>query len=945
MRKVILIFTFFLFLFSVFADDPEINTEKNKTGIEPSVTFPEYEENDSTRVPKSEFHKKSDMGVYNKEDYPDIFRPGGECCYTATVIPSIPYSDTGSTTGAANDYDEVCPYDCSIAPDVVYSYSPPDNVVIDIDLCNSSYDTKLYIYQNSCESANLVACNDDYWYGPPDDDCYMYSSYLPEVELFVGNEYFFIIDGYGPYHGNYELTIVQTGSTIPPGIDQWHQTNHCESRITFGDTGDVPTIAADFFGPGSDPFDGCVYLQGVPFPDDPLECTDTIIERLEEADLTDPPCTDVIDTEIVAMTLTSTAPIRVTGSGDFPAESFFDVFVEIDLPQLGDMSITKENEQGGTFTANLPVEPRFTFTPVDGGPPLEIVTEIIPLALTGEHPFSSVSQDPFIPGPGPLVLTAPGGSQLSIDPCPTRMDHFYGYMSGGYMEGGGTGYESTWFYYPEDDWWNIWFYDHPYDPDRTKSIFTSFTLNPLDPSPYAEVVFNWTTPAWSDLGLDRPPLPDDFTGGIPESTYIERSAPIFAGPLTELVPVEVYYDIPDYNPEWISIDISGTDFSIEYGYIWHICNSNYGENLREFGDAPEGELGYPSSGLPGQFPTCINEPTSGHIQHNNNTGAWFGSSFDFEPEGNAGACPTFNPDTYNEDECFGGLDPGLSIPPAYTIQGSIGSEVVNPCTITGSLGTICQTANWGPDIDILVHNTRPNEPPYQIAYVNVLADWNQDGIWANDPGTQCTGTPVPEHILVNFVIPPLYYALLSGLTPPGFQIGPNPDFVWVRFSITETPVGTDWHGDGVFEDGETEDYLLKIDDTEIDFGDAPAPYPTLETNNGARHNIAGPWLGDGTDSPDAEPDGQPNALALGDDFDVLYPPPNDDEDGVRFGSLIKGSSANVRITASGAGTLNAWLDFNADNDWADAGEQIFTNQALVAGQNSLTINVPASAAQ
>ncbi len=44
------------------------------------------------------------------------------------------------------------------------------------------------------------------------------------------------------------------------------------------------------------------------------------------------------------------------------------------------------------------------------------------------------------------------------------------------------------------------------------------------------------------------------------------------------------------------------------------------------------------------------------------------------------------------------------------------------------------------------------------------------------------------------------------------------------------------------------------------------------------------------------------------------------------------------------GLLNAWVDFNADGDWADAGEQIFADAALSAGNNYLTFNVPAGIA-
>ena len=48
----------------------------------------------------------------------------------------------------------------------------------------------------------------------------------------------------------------------------------------------------------------------------------------------------------------------------------------------------------------------------------------------------------------------------------------------------------------------------------------------------------------------------------------------------------------------------------------------------------------------------------------------------------------------------------------------------------------------------------------------------------------------------------------------------------------------------------------------------------------------------------------------------------------------------MTVTASAAAKLNAWIDFNSDGDWADAGEQIFSDQALVAGANLLNFSVP-----
>src|SRR5262245_2950094 len=72
----------------------------------------------------------------------------------------------------------------------------------------------------------------------------------------------------------------------------------------------------------------------------------------------------------------------------------------------------------------------------------------------------------------------------------------------------------------------------------------------------------------------------------------------------------------------------------------------------------------------------------------------------------------------------------------------------------------------------------------------------------------------------------------------------------------------------------------------LDYGDAPPPFPTLLTNNGARHPLNGPILGT---LRDGENDGQPNAAATGDD---ILPAGSDDEDGVFFVTpLLPGTSA------------------------------------------------------
>jgi hypothetical protein len=121
-----------------------------------------------------------------------------------------------------------------------------------------------------------------------------------------------------------------------------------------------------------------------------------------------------------------------------------------------------------------------------------------------------------------------------------------------------------------------------------------------------------------------------------------------------------------------------------------------------------------------------------------------------------------------------------------------------------------------------------------------------------------------------------------------------------------------------------------------DFGDAPAPYPTTAAQNGAQHTVVdGFHLG--LAATDAEADGQPQANALGDDSNGT-----DDEDGVTFGTLTVGQAASVTVNATQPGKLDAWIDFNDDGDWADAGEQITAigGSSLSAGPNTVSFAVP-----
>lgn len=151
-------------------------------------------------------------------------RQGGEDMSSAFIITALPYQDTGNTTGHIDDYDAVCPYYDSTAPDVVYSFTPDHDCFLRVDLCGSGYDTKTYILD---PNFNLIACNDDAYF---DDVCGEYVSLIEEVALTAGNLYFIIIDGYGADTGDYNLNLTEIYPE-PPCIVECEGVNEGEPML------------------------------------------------------------------------------------------------------------------------------------------------------------------------------------------------------------------------------------------------------------------------------------------------------------------------------------------------------------------------------------------------------------------------------------------------------------------------------------------------------------------------------------------------------------------------------------------------------------------------------------------------------------------------------------------------------------------------------------------
>lgn len=140
---------------------------------------------------------------------------GGDTVGSATPIGGLPYADTGNTCSFVNNYDAVCPFTGSTSADVVYSFVPGADTSVDVVVCNSVYDTKVYVFENTV--GNVIACNDD--------DCGSdgFKSQLGCVPLVAGNTYYIVVDGFGGDCGDYELVVSECVPCIvecAPGSQQ-----------------------------------------------------------------------------------------------------------------------------------------------------------------------------------------------------------------------------------------------------------------------------------------------------------------------------------------------------------------------------------------------------------------------------------------------------------------------------------------------------------------------------------------------------------------------------------------------------------------------------------------------------------------------------------------------------------------------------------------------------
>ena len=227
----------------------------------------------------------------------------------------------------------------------------------------------------------------------------------------------------------------------------------------------------------------------------------------------------------------------------------------------------------------------------------------------------------------------------------------------------------------------------------------------------------------------------------------------------------------------------------------------------------------------------------------------------------------------------------------------------------------------------LARNITVSLPAGQNGRLDAFIDWNQNGVF-DLPAEQ-----IADDLVVNAG------ANVIAVSAPCTAV---PGSAGARFRLS--PAGVAGPG-GVAIGGEVEDYRVPVE--AYDFGDAPDTYNTTAAAGGPNHSID-PLLPLRLGAcVDTEADAGAPLDATGDDVGIgnlvfgSCTVAGDDEDGVVFGGdLVACQSRAVTVTASAAGRLDAWIDWNIDGDFLDAGEQVATSLLLAAGPNTLNVTVP-----
>ena len=157
---------------------------------------------------------------------PSAVAAGGDTCASPTPISSLPFNDSGNTTGAADDIRITgCSGFLSMpGPDLIYTFNvfPGNNLTFNLTTTDSSYDPAIYIRSACAQTAGACVAHSDAG-GAGQPETIMVSGLTPGTYYFYIDSVFSVdeIGGSGPY------TLSVTGTFGVPNNTSFFTVTPC----------------------------------------------------------------------------------------------------------------------------------------------------------------------------------------------------------------------------------------------------------------------------------------------------------------------------------------------------------------------------------------------------------------------------------------------------------------------------------------------------------------------------------------------------------------------------------------------------------------------------------------------------------------------------------------------------------------------------------------------
>ena len=164
--------------------------------------------------------------------------PANDVCSGAIDLGITPGSVSGTTAGSATNAGApgFCGTSLNTAAGVWYQFTPIVNGTALLDLCGSSFDTKMGVFEGPCGSLTCIAGEDDDFLasGCGGNDPFLGNEASDEVAVVAGTTYYVYVTGFGTSEGTFTLNFdLPTCELIAPApVTVSIDPGTCEAQVT-----------------------------------------------------------------------------------------------------------------------------------------------------------------------------------------------------------------------------------------------------------------------------------------------------------------------------------------------------------------------------------------------------------------------------------------------------------------------------------------------------------------------------------------------------------------------------------------------------------------------------------------------------------------------------------------------------------------------------------------